>query len=50
MSDLADRTRALVEDFRARNTKDGYYMMTDGGDGLTFAEQMADLLEEWLRT
>jgi hypothetical protein len=47
VSDLTKRTRELVQEFRERNTPSQYYMMTDGGDGLTYAEKMADLLEEW---
>jgi hypothetical protein len=48
MSNLEERTRKLLQEFHGVNTRDNFYMMTDGGDGLSYAEQMAELLEEWM--
>lgn len=41
---LRERTIALIRRFDA---EDKDYAFNDGGDGTTYAEWFADLLEEW---
>jgi hypothetical protein len=41
---LADRTRALLAAFDGETKDHGF---NDGGDGTTYAEWFADLLDEW---
>lgn len=47
---LRERTESLLAEFSADNYPDNFYIMTDGGEGLGYAEQMAALLREWADT
>ena len=48
MNNLRDRTQEALAEFTVANVPDEFYMMTDGGDGLHYAEMFAALLIEWM--
>jgi hypothetical protein len=50
MTYLEDRTRNLLAKFARDDTPGNFYMMTDGGGALNYAEEMARLLRRWLRS
>lgn len=48
MSDLYQRTQAAMTEFDQANTSENFYMMTDGGEALDYAEGFELLLSQWL--